>query len=145
MFRNMFNLFGDEIEAMLHGGDSPNTKGNELPESEQAISDPLVVDFYELSVEAYQEWGEYDDDEPFIVSIAPDIFHKSNLSGNGGYDIELPNAGADVILQNTEWREMTFVEYLRLSFEWAGFPGLQDYDHIDKTLVNSLKQGLLPL
>ena len=40
----------------------------------------------------------------------------------------LPNAAADGIvryaaedlLQGTDWHEMTFVEYLRLSFEWAG-------------------------
>ena len=38
-----------------------------------------------------------------------------------------------------------FVEYLRLSFAWAGFPGLQDFEHRDEDLLETLREGLLPL
>lgn len=143
MFKNFFGAFGGQMKQVIEDdkpADAP------LPDDQQAISDPLVVDPYEVSVEVYQEWQEYnEDDNPFVATIAPDIFHKSNISGGGGYEIELPNAAADAILRHTEWRQMTFVEYLRLSFEWGGFPGLQDYEHRDEALLASLKEGLLPL
>jgi hypothetical protein len=84
-------------------------------------------------------------DAPYFVTIAPDIFHKSNVSGSDGFEIDLPHAAADAPLRNTEWGDLTFVEYLRLSFEWAGFPGLKDYERRDEALLASLKEGLLPL
>lgn len=143
MFKNFFGAFGGQMKQVIEDdkpADAP------LPDDQQAISDPLVVDPYEVSVEVYHEWQEYnDDDSPFVVTIAPDIFHKSNISGGGGYEIELPNTAPDAILHHIEWQQMTFVEYLRLSFEWGGFPGLQDYAHRDEKLLASLKEGLLPL
>jgi hypothetical protein len=59
--------------------------------------------------------------------------------------VTLLHGAADAVLHYTEWREMTLVEYLRLSFAWAGFPGLQDYEQRDECLLAALKEGLLPL
>jgi hypothetical protein len=118
----------------------------DIPEVDQVMSDPLVVDLSDLSIDAYEEW-QYDNegDAPYFVTIAPDIFHKSNVSGSDGFEIDLPHAAADAPLRNTEWGDLTFVEYLRLSFEWAGFPGLKDYERRDEALLASLKEGLHPL
>ena len=109
------------------------------------MSDPLVVEMSEISVDAYEEWQDYEEDGPFLVDIAPDIFHKSNISGSDPYSIQLPHAAADAPLLNTEWGDFTFVQYLRLSFAWAGFPGLQDYQQRDEALLATLKEGLLPI
>lgn len=118
----------------------------DLPPDEQTVSDPLVVELGELSLDAYEEWQSYGDETgPFALVIAPDILHKANISGSDGYEIHLPNAAADAPLLNTEWGSLTFVEYLRLSFAWAGFPGLQTYEQRDDALLTWLKDGLLPL
>lgn len=146
IFTNMFEQLQEVMNSDAGDGEPGANTAEAIPEEEQTLSDPLVVDFYEVSIEAYQDWQEdYDDDRPFVASIAPDILHKSNFSGYGGYEIALPNSAADAVLLNTEWREMTFVEYLRLSFEWAGFPGLQDYENRDENVLASLREGLLPL
>ena len=57
----------------------------------------------------------------------------------------LPDAAADCLLRDTGRGELTFVEYLRLSFEWAGFPGLRDCRDRDEEILASLTEGLLPL
>ena len=120
--------------------------GREIAEADRVMSDPLVVDPSEISIDAYQEWQEYEEDQgAYFVTIAPDILHKSNISGGDGYEIYLPDAAADAPLHNTEWHDLTFVEYLRLSFQWAGFPGVQDYERRDEKLLALLREGLLPL
>jgi hypothetical protein len=115
----------------------------------QMQTDPLVVEAGELSPDWYEEWQEMveadEADDPFSVTIAPDIFHKSNISGGGGYEIVLPNPAADAPLLYTDWGDLTFVEYLRLSFQWGGFPGLKDYPERDEAVLSKLKEGLLPI
>jgi hypothetical protein len=125
--------------------DGPPPSKHRIPEDEQAVSDPLVVDLHQVSLDAYLEWREYGDSPTYQAIIAPDIFHKANFSGGGGYEITLPDAGMDAPLLYTEWGDLTFVDYLRLSFEWAGFPGLQDFEHRDEALLAALREGLLPL
>jgi hypothetical protein len=145
---NMLNAFQKLTGQNIFGGGEPakaKKPRKEIAEEDQAMSDPLVVEFSEISVDAYEEWQDYEEGEPFVVDVAPDIFHKSNISGGDPYWIELPKAAADATLLNTEWGEFTFVQYLRLSFEWGGFPGLQDYEKRDEDLLASFKQGLLPL
>jgi hypothetical protein len=135
--RGMFQALQD-----MQGGERPERKA--IAEEDQVESDPLVFEPMEIAVEVYEEWQDYEDD-PFIATLAPDIFHKANVSGGDGIGMVLPNAAADAPLLNTEWGALTFVEYLRLSFEWAGFPGLQEYDRRDEALLSALKEGLLPL
>lgn len=137
------NFFGtsDIIVNAISGTAEAMSSDNDQP-----VSDPLVVELYYISLESYEEWQEYsEDEEQYPAIIAPDIFHKSGISGGDSYEIALPDARADAPLRNIEWGEMTFVEYLRLSFEWAGFPGLQEIANRDETLLALLKEGLLPL
>jgi hypothetical protein len=60
----------------------------------------------------------------WLVCIAPDGWFKYNISGCGGYDIAVPNLAADARLL-TERHRTTFVNYLRICFHYAGFPGLE--------------------
>jgi hypothetical protein len=59
---------------------------------------------------------------PFVIDIAADYFHKASVSGGGPYGIEVPNPAVDGPLL-AEYHQTTFVNYLRIVFSWAGFPG----------------------
>ena len=142
--RNMFSSFFQNVDIRNALKDASLSE-EPFADEDQVESDPLCVDFSELSVDSYQEWQEYNADIPFQVEISPDILHKANISGGDGYAIIMPQAVMDAPLLNTNWREFTFVEYLRFSFEWAGFPGLHEYDNADEKLLASLKEGLLLL
>ncbi len=114
----------------------------------RVVSDPLVVAvLHELTPDWHRAWQEEIEDpqaNPFTITIAPDSAHKSNYSGGGGYDIRLPEPAADAPLLNEDHRT-TFVNYLRISFQWAGFPGLERYKDRDEKLLAFLKEGLLPI
>lgn len=61
---------------------------------------------------------------PYFVPIAPDKFHKQNVSGGGCYNLSMP-ADADDPPLNDEPHQTTFVKYLELAIRWGGFPGLE--------------------
>jgi hypothetical protein len=56
------------------------------------------------------------------MPIAPDNYHKNNVSGGPPYSIIVPNKAIDAKLEN-EWHTTTFVNYLRICFRHGGFPG----------------------
>lgn len=91
-------------------------------------TDPLVIDPIEAAFGEYQDWQEQVAEEgleevgPFQVPIAPDFYHKNDVSGGGPYQIELPCIAVDALLLG-EWHDANFVEYLRECFRWGGFPG----------------------
>jgi hypothetical protein len=60
---------------------------------------------------------------PFRIDLAPDYLDKANISGGGPYCIEVPFLGADPLVAG-ERHGLPFVDYLRVAFRWAGFPGL---------------------
>ncbi len=57
-------------------------------------------------------------------TIAPDAWQKYEISGCGAHEIAVPNPAADARLL-TKRRRTTFVNYLRISLRWAGFPKLE--------------------
>jgi hypothetical protein len=82
--------------------------------------DPLVVDPPEGPLAEL-----YDDDEEIFVYLAPDEFHKDNVSGGDPYGLVLPNPAADFLFMY-EPHDLLFVPYLRLAIlQWGGFPGLE--------------------
>jgi len=94
--------------------------------------DPLCIDPPGDLGYLLEEWierePEHDPDlvEPFAIDLAPDGYHKANVSGGSPYTIHVPFLGADPLFRNERHR-LPFVDYLRLAFAWAGFPGLEDY------------------
>lgn len=113
---------------------------------EIVISDPLVIHMGEISPDFYDEW-EVDEEEKATgkveITVAPDVHHKSNYSGGGGYSFELPNPAADAVLIDEAHNTM-FVKYLRIVFEWGGFPGAREYAHRNEAVIAQLKVDLLP-
>lgn len=94
--------------------------------------DPLVVLPPNQALDELAEWREdavAQEVKPrFAAPIALDVFHKEDVSGGAPYEIELPDERADAVLLNLE-PALTFVQYLRHAFAWAGLPGYAEvYD-----------------
>ncbi|MEV1142623.1 hypothetical protein [Micromonospora sp. NPDC049799] len=94
-----------------------------------AAADPLVLEvagsryddgdireYFAGEIEAWQE----EQDEPFVLPLAPDHFHKDNVSGGAPYGILLPDACADAHFVGEAG--MPFVSYLNWVFQYGGFP-----------------------
>lgn len=114
-----------------------------LDPADQVISDPLVVWMGSLSVEGYEEWSQEQDTDDYQIAIAPDHAGKANMSG-GVYAIALPNPAADVLLLD-EPHHTTFVDYLRIAFQWGGFPGLEGQAPRAADYLKAIRPKLLPL
>lgn len=113
--------------------------------------DPLIVFPVEASLEEYPEWKACCDEDgieevgPFQIVIAPDAIHKANVSGGEPYGIVVPDSHVDAILVNEE-RHTTFVNYLRISFQWGGFPGFAASAlQSPPAEIEELTQGLEPI
>jgi hypothetical protein len=61
------------------------------------------------------------------VPVAPDDYHKANVSGGMWLGVEVPNANADpVVLEETH--DLPFTLYLELVLDWGGFLDLATAD-----------------
>lgn len=134
-------------------GDYPGLASYAKPLATEPIlfySDPLVVFPIEAAFEQvddfYQVDPDMDDPETaeFLIPIAPDDYHKENVSGGAPYEIAVPCLAADTLLLN-DWHETTFVNYLRICFRWGGFPGWERYPDQPKALLRSLADRLIPI
>jgi hypothetical protein len=104
----------------------PPDLGFDLPPEEH---DALCVDAPSVITYLFDEWidqreeASLDLDPQFRIDLAPDYLHKANISGGSPYCIEVPYLGADPLFSG-ERHGLPFLDYLRLAFRWAGFPGL---------------------
>ncbi len=106
--------------------------------------DPLVVYGADEALEELDGWEPEDEDEQMRIALAPDDLHKAGMSGGDPYSIFVPAATADAPVQ-FEPNSVNFVEYLRLTFAWGGFPGWQNGDAILPAEIKELRDGLLPI
>jgi hypothetical protein len=112
-----------------------------------ALPDPLVVLPIASLIDDCRERLEdpnWDRARPLDLPLAPDILHKANVSGGPPYGVYVPDPSADALFRH-EWHETTFVNYLRISLRWGGFPGLERYTTPPNEALSSLTAGLLPL
>jgi hypothetical protein len=124
--------------------------------AESASADPLVIElegsrYPDGEVRRYLDdehdaWREHapqrHDDKPFMLPVAPDLFHKQGLSGGGPYGFPLPDGCADGLFQGQV--RMPFVSYLNWVFLSGGFPWPHRFDHHGR-LKRALARDLLPL
>lgn len=97
------------------------------PDWDHDLTDPLVVKAPIESIQSehdlwLQDRGTTWDQGPFRIDFAPDALHKANISGGAPYALAVPNASVDGLVL-WEPHQTTFVNYLRLTFRWAGLPG----------------------
>jgi hypothetical protein len=117
-------LFWQRVGSVDFCGHHPDWAEYDYP-------DPLVV--YPPSV-ALEELDSFlaDKEErmrcnfPYLVPIAPDDYHKADVSGGMWYNVSVPAIADDPPL-NDEWHRTTLMAYLESAVQWAGFPGLSRY------------------
>ena len=105
------------------------------------LSDPLEVACSLDQQEPYDK----DEDEGFgrRLILGRDDELKAGISGlTDLYGIPLPSSGADA--QFEDWHKTSFVNYLRIAFEWGGFPGWERYSQRPEKEIAYLREGLLP-
>jgi hypothetical protein len=85
----------------------------------EAILDPLFVypDKYILVYDE-EQWSRH----RYQLPISMDRYHKEDISGGEAYTIFVPAAGADAPVHHMP-RSLSFVELLRESLAFGGFPG----------------------
>ena len=108
-----------------------------MPARRALCPDPFVV----LPIEAALEIARGNQGENRIL-IAPDELGKAATSGGDPYQVEVPNAAADGVL-NFERHHLYFVEYLRLVFRFGGFPGYEGIEYPPSELTE-LRADLRP-
>jgi hypothetical protein len=111
--------------------------------------DPLFVAPIKCAVDACEAWQEdyagAKERPPFRMPISPPRSVKAGSSAEGDYYvITLPSATLDAVVEN-EAHGLDFVDYLRLAFEWGGFPGYADTPGKAPALICRLKERLLPI
>ena len=106
-------------------------------EIECDYQDILFVDVFSLIWDEFDQWeADWEEDgEPFRVPLAID-FSQSGLPPG----IEVPNSCVDAKI----WPgETFFVEYLRDSLHWGGFPGLRERFETPPPIIQRLKDGMI--
>lgn len=77
--------------------------------------------------------------------FAPDPNYKDNRSGSSTpYDIYWDTPCIDGTLPRSQTPPLTFVQYLRECFRWAGFPGMAEWPAVPTEDLAFLTDGLLP-
>jgi hypothetical protein len=112
----------------------------------KVLTDPLsigIIIYYDLEDYKYHNFMAKDENKkPYTLWLSPDECHKSNYSGGGPFEILVPDGAADAIFHGTK---KLFVEYLRHSFKWGGFPGLSiiaDILENRESLIEQLEKKL---
>ncbi len=133
--------------------------------NEKNLPDPVVIpyltdDFLEYIENNFSEeaW-EKEELEAYIyqkgLPLAPDLYHKNNYSGGEPYCIRLSKNGVKIDdffpwIEGAKSINLTFIEYIRDSFKWGGFPEIGNHYEEQPTeekikvneFVNYLKEGL---
>jgi hypothetical protein len=78
-----------------------------------------------------------------IDDLGKSIAEEGGATDNA-YLVTLPNPSADFVLEG-ERHNSTFVEYLRLAFQWGGFPGWERYENRPQEELDYLRTGLAPM
>lgn len=114
------------------------------PKAGSESPDPLVLDPF---MDAIQAWFGEDlefEDAVIELPLAPDDISKAFQSGGDPYAVKLPDSIADGLFLN-ESHNTTFVEYLRIVFQWGGFPGWARAQERPTKELDYLRQDLLPI
>jgi hypothetical protein len=95
--------------------------------------DPLIIDPVSVALAELDEFLSDREERlrcnfPYLIPIAPDFYHKADVSGGMWYNISVPAVADDPPL-NDEWHKTTFISYLEEAIKWGGFPGLVRYPH----------------
>jgi hypothetical protein len=117
-----------------------------IPEIPWEGADPIEVTALDDLMTQVTE-DAYDDESWEGLWIAADNLHKDNISGGQPYTLELtPEPSVDSQLLY-EWHDTTFINYLRIAFEYAGFPGAAEMEEEEELqdFIKKVRPQLLPI
>lgn len=86
-----------------------------------ALAETVTDEFWQEEIE------EYVNDESFgfaFLELSADEFHKDNISGGQAYALQITKQPTIDSSFLNEPNNTTFIDYLRISFEYGGFPGM---------------------
>jgi hypothetical protein len=105
--------------------------------------DPLMI---EPLRSVTRQFGEEEFEGNGYVYLAPDDVTKAGAGGCGPYSMRVPNRCADGIFAVAGLRKgPSFINYLRNTFRWGGFPGWEGTKVCPKKTIAQLANGLLPI
>lgn len=131
-------LFWKQIGSVDLTGSPPGW--TEFTYLDQLIVEPPSAALYELDEFLDDKDGSPDDHYPYAVPIAPDIFHKADVSGGSPYVLAVPATSDDPELLNADGRR-SFLEHVEHALRFAGFPGLEKCEGHDWPLARLLDHG----
>jgi hypothetical protein len=136
--------------------------GRDWGGSEQlgCYSDPMMVGWFSrlrgellsFYINMADDWDEMaimeqENPPPYGIDIGLSAINKANHSGSGSVQMVLPNPSFDAPLIDWDhyWMGTFFIPYLRVCFEWGGFPGLRALAETVRPTdeLDFLTQGLL--
>ena len=133
-------------------GDHPRLCGYRLgiPDvggADWVVADPLCVYPLSYALIEYDSFALRANRRPtdrFVFPLSPDARLKHRLEGDDYEGVVVPAETVDPLFTLTG---KPFVEYLRLSFSWGGFPGWRNYPASarPRKQLEYLSSGLLPL
>lgn len=117
------------------------------------MADPIQIASLDALIEVVtdkywkEEMQEYIDDEDFgsaFLSTAADNLHKDNVSGGQAYAVQITKEPSIDSRFMNEPHETTFINYLRICFEYCGFPSIsrQDVKNDYRTFFDKVKPKL---
>jgi hypothetical protein len=92
-----------------------------------------------------EQWRQHLDDggqHLFVLPLAPDRYHKGNISGGGPYGVIVPDGCVEGVFAGE--MDMPFVSYLNWVFRWGGLPWPSG-NRAQWRVLHRLKRDLLPL
>jgi hypothetical protein len=118
-----------------------------------AMADPIQIASLDAVVETVTDeyWEEdiqqYVVDENFgsaFLDLSADDLHKDNVSGGEAYAIKITNEPTIDSNFMNEPNDTTFINYLRICFEYCGFPGIArpDMNNDYQTFFDKVKPKL---
>lgn len=115
--------FYREIGSINFNGYHPDWKGCEYPDAlivfPAHCAECELEDFLSDTDKYIEAYGS------FRIPIAPDFYHKQNVSGGMWYGIPIPYESPDPPLLE-ERHNTSFLNYLEIALHWGGFPGLEN-------------------
>jgi len=114
-------LFWLQVGSIDLCGFHPEWEGCEYP-------DPLVIWPPSFAVNELEDFladkkNRLATNFPYVVPVAPDAYHKADVSGGMFYNITVPATADDPPL-NDEWHKTTFLNHIDIAIRFGGFPGL---------------------
>jgi hypothetical protein len=137
-----------EVGWVDFAGSHPALSFNEDDDGRPGIyTDPMEITCWNfLDISKAWKRRRVQKNKPVRIELGADAKSKARFAAGwqaeGTYSILLPNSAADALIDGAP-TAVTFVEYLRLSFQWGGFPGWANYQKRPEKELDFLRKGLL--